>query len=226
MNSLQDYSIATLLPESLKKDPFVVALGEAVEKELKEAYREAESMSNFSDVDKLPEPLLDYLAHQKHVDFYDNTLPIEKKRGLVKNATMWHRKKGTKWAVEQVVSLIFNNSQVTEWFEYGGNPYFFRVETEQALTDETEVSRLVKLIDSAKNRRSWLENVTIKRTNDMNLFASGVVSEWKKTDLETKQFTMPDLLANQQYRGFISAWNQTEIYMEVNHEWLTTRVLF
>ncbi len=47
MNSLRDYSIPLLLPDSLRNDDFVVALGEAFETEMKEMYREAEILSNF-----------------------------------------------------------------------------------------------------------------------------------------------------------------------------------
>lgn len=164
MNSLQDYSVVNLLPESLKKDPFIVALGEAVEKELKEAYREAESLSNFYDVDKLPVPLLDYLAYQKHVDFYEPDLPIEQKRKLVKNTTSWHRKKGTPWAVEQVTSIVFPNAEVVEWFEYGGSPYYFlvKLDLEEDFSLSTDKPRLKRLIDTTKNKRSWLEKIVFK----------------------------------------------------------------
>lgn len=162
MNSLQDYSITSLLPNSLKSDPFVVALGEAVEIELKEAYREAENMANLNDVDKLPEQLVDYLAYQKHVDFYEHTLSIDQKRKLIKNATQVHRKKGTPFAIEKVLESLRLPGEVLEWFQYVGNPYYFRVEIEAVeLTSET-LKLLNMLIDEYKNKRSWLDYIAIK----------------------------------------------------------------
>ncbi|MDX8367792.1 phage tail protein I [Cytobacillus sp. IB215665] len=162
MNSIQEYSVVDLLPQSLKVDPFMVALGEAFEQEIKGAYREAESMSIFYDVNKLPENLLDYLAFQKHVDFYENSLPIEQKRQLIQNANMWHRTKGTPWAVEQVVSIVFPNAEVFEWFDYSGDPYYFQIEVEQTNIKSDDIKRLIQMVDATKNKRSWLEGIAVK----------------------------------------------------------------
>lgn len=210
-------SIIDLLPDSLKIDPFIVALAEAFEIELKEAYQEAETVSNFNDVDNLPEPILDYLAYQKHVDFYENTLPIEQKRGLIKNATAWHRKNGTPWAVEQVVSIIFKNAKVAEWFEYGGNPYFFRVETEETLKSSSDFNRLVKMIDSTKNKRSVLQEINIKRNLNMNLFFGGIVSTRNKIHIKPAPFKMPTLTQTKYFGGVISYKTKTTIKSEVTH---------
>lgn len=211
MNSLQDYSILDLLPISLKKDPFIIALAEAIEIQLNEAYQDAMKLTNFNDVDNLPEPLLDYLAYQRHVDFYENDLSIDQKRKLIKNATMWHRKKGTPWAVEEVVSVVFNNAEAKEWFDYEGKPFFFRVETDDTLKQSTDLDRLVKMIDATKNKRSHLENVTIKRTKEGTVFTGGVITEYKQITLNPIEFKMPDLYQELYSGGFITVWNDTNI---------------
>lgn len=162
MNNLNDYSIPNLLPESLK-EPFIIAFAEAIEIELKQAYREAEVISNFSEVENLPENLLDYLAYQKHVDFYEFDLPIEQKRKLIKNSSEWHRKKGTPWAVEQVSSIIFEKAIIKEWFEYNGDPFRFLIQLDlDADYIKHDKSRLRELIDATKNKRSKLEKIVFK----------------------------------------------------------------
>lgn len=154
MIKLTDLVIPSLLPSSLKNDPFVIALAEVFEIELKEAYREAERLANLSDIDNLPEKLLDYLAYQKHVDFYDNSLSIEQKRDLIKFSQQWHRKKGTKWAIETVVSIFFKNSHVVEWFEYNQSPYHFQVEILPLNVTRKRIEQLYKMINATKNARS------------------------------------------------------------------------
>src|SRR5690606_24826621 len=114
-----------LLPYSLKQDPVLVAMFEAVVIQLHEAYEEAETLSNLVDVDKIPERLLDLLAYENHVDFYDSDLTVEQKRELVKKSFSWHRKKGTRWAVEQILHIFFKDVDLYEWFEYDGTPYRF-----------------------------------------------------------------------------------------------------
>lgn len=175
MSNLIELIINDLLPPSLKADPFIVALGEGVEIELKAAYREAETLANSFDVNKLPESLLDYLAHQKHVDFYNTNFPIEAKRKLVKDNTHFHRIKGTPAVVEQLIDTVFGDGQVKEWFDYNGNPFNFRVETSNQSATNERAQEFIKAINAVKNTRSHLESVVLLSTEQTNLYWGGVV---------------------------------------------------
>ncbi|MFY0521031.1 phage tail protein I [Lysinibacillus sp. UGB7] len=151
-----------LLPHSLRQDPVLVAIAEAAEIQLKHAYQKAEAIYNLINIDKMPEQLLDLLAFEKHVDFYEVDLPVEQKRELVKASIKWHRKKGTRGAVEDVVSIIYKNAQVFEWFEYGGEEYHFKIEVDEPFIANEDMKRLRKMVDATKNKRSWLEYVAVK----------------------------------------------------------------
>lgn len=177
MSNLTDYNIANLIPHSLQQDPFVIALSNAVEKELKEAYNEARVLFNLSDYDNLPEGILDYLAYDQHIDFYEVTLPIEQKRGLLKNSIPWHRKKGTPSAVEGLISTLFDQGRVEEWFEYGGEPYYFRIVTTNKSVTNEKAAEFIRALDSVKNKRSWLETVILESAESMNLVVGAFVHE-------------------------------------------------
>lgn len=151
-----------LLPYSLRQDPVFVAIAEAVEIQFKQAYQEAEDIYNLVDIDKMPEALLDLLAYEKHVDFYEVGLPVEQKRELVKASIKWHRKKGTRGAIEDVVSIIYKNAHVFEWFEYGGEEYRFKIEVEEPFIANEDMKRLKRMVEATKNKRSWLEYVAVK----------------------------------------------------------------
>lgn len=151
-----------LLPISLQSDPVVVVMFEAAIIQLQELYDKAMMVVDFVNIDKLPEDLLDLIAFEKHVDFYDNDLTIEQKRELIKTSISWHRKKGTRWAVENVVSIVYKNAQVYEWFEYEGDPYFFCIYVDEPFIFAKDLKRLTNLIDATKNKRSWLEYIAIK----------------------------------------------------------------
>lgn len=151
-----------LLPISLTYDPVTVAMFEATIIQLQEIYEDAVLLFDLVNIDNLPEELLDLIAFEKHVDFYDSKLSIEQKRNLIKKSISWHRQKGTRWAVEEIVSIIYSNAQVFEWFEYGGEPYRFKIEIDQPFIYTKDMNRLKKLVNSTKNLRSWLEHVAIK----------------------------------------------------------------
>lgn len=200
MNSLQDNVLVDLLPQSLKGDPFMVALAEAVEKELKDAYREAEKLANLHDVDNLPEPVLDYLLTQWHVTYDEGAglaTRIEEKRRLVKNAYKLHRIKGTKRALEMVLEMLNIRGVIKEWFEYGGEPHHFRIEimevTTKGLSDDT-FSLLDRLIEQYKRKSAWLESIQIFLTGHAaTSFSTAMLSgeeitvyPWQETNIESR----------------------------------------
>jgi len=116
--------------------------------------------------DKCPEHLLPHLAWALSVDNWNSNWPVERKRQVIKDSIYIHRKKGTRDAVERVVSAIRGDgTKVTEWFEDKANlqPGDFRVDYVSTGTpvDGAELGKLVPAINSAKNVRSSLKEITI-----------------------------------------------------------------
>lgn len=63
--------------------------------------------------------LIDILAWQFHVDFYDHTKPLDFRRQLVQNSIQWHMRKGTVALLQEVLDLFWpGGASLTEWFEY------------------------------------------------------------------------------------------------------------
>lgn len=160
MIKVQDNSLLHLLPYSLREDPVVVAMAEAAEIQLKEAYREAEILFNLVEIEKVPEQLLDLLSYEKHVDFYDVSLPIEQKQEVIKASISQHRKKGTPEAVEKALSAISVENRLLEWFEYNGSPFFFS--TLLNLESSPDRIQMKKIINATKNTRSWFDKFIFK----------------------------------------------------------------
>jgi phage tail P2-like protein len=106
------------------------------------------------------ETLIDLLAWQFHVDFYEPWLPVEIKRELVLKSLDWHYRKGTPSVVEEIVSTVFTRAKVEEWYEYGGRPYGFRIATEEQKPDAETLKKLIRAINSVKNTRSFLDEFT------------------------------------------------------------------
>ena len=167
-----------LLPDLLRADPRLAAAQAALEHQLRLLSEAARECIFLPRLDELPESVLDLLAEQYHVDFYEPTgMSIEIKRSFIRDALLWHRLKGTPAAVETVLRRIFRHSDVKEWFEYGGEPFFFRVDIDLDSDDEPAdhdtLERMRKAVKESKNARSWLEtyNLSIRpqdavKTND------------------------------------------------------------
>ncbi|EBZ4698170.1 phage tail protein I [Salmonella enterica subsp. enterica serovar Saintpaul] len=117
-------------------------------------------------VDIVDASALPSLAGQFHVQGLEGWLFAankQEKRELIKQAIELHKYKGTPWAVRRVLEILSLPGTISEWFEYGGKAYFFKVEIElinQGM-DENLFNNLVDLIHEYKNVRSKLEALIV-----------------------------------------------------------------
>ncbi|EFH7121059.1 phage tail protein I [Escherichia coli] len=106
------------------------------------------------------------LAEQFHVQGLEGwlfTTDEREKRELIKQAIELHKYKGTIWAVRRVLEILSLPGTISEWFEYGGKAYFFKVDIElvDKGMDENLFNNLVELIHEYKNTRSKLEALIV-----------------------------------------------------------------
>ena len=79
-------------------------------------------------------------------------LDLSTKRKLVKNAIEDHRIRGTPAAVEKLFADVFDGAVVKEWWEFGGNPYEFRIEQiGRMLATESDYQDFHLALNVAKN---------------------------------------------------------------------------
>jgi len=160
---LSNVSILNLMPPNLSADPNIKMIAVAFDETLQNTIQKIPGINIIPNLvlNKIVEEmLLDLLAWQFHVDFYDPGLPFEIKRGLVLKSLDWHTRKGTPSTVEEIVTDIFSEAKIEEWFEYGGFPYRFRITVGDYLPDEATTKKIVKAINTTKNTRSCLDLVT------------------------------------------------------------------
>jgi Phage tail protein (Tail_P2_I) len=63
--------------------------------------------------------LIDILAWQFHVDFYDVGKPLAFRQNLVQQAISWHRRKGTVALVQEVLDTYWpGGASLVEWYTY------------------------------------------------------------------------------------------------------------
>jgi len=159
------------LPPSISFDPDVLAAAEAIDAELRQTtgfIPNAAIIRRLRNKEITDPALLDILAWGLHVDFYDSAFPTEVKQELVAKSLDWHTRKGTPSAVEEVVAAAFNDAEVSEWFEYGGRPYRFKISINNAGNKEdisrARIQSIIDAVKSMKNTRSWLESIIIQTT--------------------------------------------------------------
>ncbi|QGR00086.1 phage tail protein I [Paenibacillus psychroresistens] len=175
MRDIYSVSLLGILPPSLTSDPQVQAAAQAIDAELQIVSGKIKDLDLLYSIDQLDDVWLDELAWALHVDFYDKTLLIEQKRALINNSDRWHRRKGTPSAVEELLETMFGDGTVVEWYDFGGDPYTFRVTTVNSAATDEDAQQFLDAINSVKNVRSRLESIQICVSDDLNLYFGNVI---------------------------------------------------
>lgn len=161
------------LPDVLKEDKKLNALASIVANVLSARPDEIDRIRIYPQIENLPEPLLDILAYDFKVDWYGYNYSLDVKRAQIKDSFRVHRTLGTKGSVEKALNNIYPGTEIEEWFDYGGDPFYFRV-----LLDVTDQrvgishDEIIRTINMFKPIRSHLQDNTVIYRSRANIVIS------------------------------------------------------
>ena len=150
-----------LTPRFLLEDQNGFALAMAIRAGLEYFLaRCGEALACVNDVDQMPEWRLDEMAWELNC-IYDYAADVEMKRRWIKSALPYFWVYGTAAAIKKFMEGYFTDAEAEEWFEYGGEPYHFRMVVEGTWSAENQ--RWLNIaVERAKNLRSVLDHVTVQ----------------------------------------------------------------
>ena len=210
---LQSTSLLDILPQNLLADKKINAAAQALDDELQKITEATRNALLLPRLDELSEEVIDLLAWQWHVDFYEPSMSIETKRQLVRESIAWHRIKGTKAAVEKMAQTVFKGGVVTEWFEYGGEPYHFRIDllTAPNITQD-DTARLLAVVNAAKNVRSVLDELRFRREAQNDMYYAAAPSIHTTYEIRPAEITDATAEARRHIGAAVSTHTAYEVY--------------
>lgn len=154
--------LTRILPDSSFLDDKMYASAKALDVEITKFHMAVPEVLHLPRLDELSGVILDFLAEQFHIDAYDAiNFSDEEKRNLIRQSIAWHRIKGTPAAVKMILQDAFKNLRLDEWFDYGGEPYYFRLWSNGYISTPERFKSFWNMFMDAKNVRSHLEKVII-----------------------------------------------------------------
>lgn len=182
---LDKLNVLDLCPSSISDDETIQALANVATDALIQINSDIDKLLIYKNLHSLPIGVVDALAWQLHVDFYDDTLSREKKEMLVLNSIDWHRRKGTVGLVEEAITSIYSEAKVLENWDYGGRPYYFKLQMTGYLMDPVTREQLMRVLNVVKNKRSWLEDIEYIHEVDSNmLYIGGIATSAGSVNVE------------------------------------------
>ena len=165
-------SLPTLLPPSSSK----------LQRDLEEVFANrivslGKQGRNVTKPDIAAEHILPWLAWEMSVDVWNDNWAVEVRRGVINASLFVHKKKGTIGALKKALGALgVDGLQLEEWFEYGGDPYHFRVFIEIISSgfDLNILDEILAVIINSKNVRSHLESLKAYLTTKSSMPYIGV----------------------------------------------------
>ena len=150
IKSLLDAEIRDGTPRILGEQPWVKALSLAVLELHRRTMDYIDGSQIYTAIDTVREEVLDALAVNWKIDWYDTEYDLEQKRRIVKTALTIRRTMGTAAAVKAQADAIYPGSTVEEWFEYGSTPGHFRLRVNIMTVEEQEKFAAMSLAEGER----------------------------------------------------------------------------
>lgn len=183
-----DGQITDILPRNLMQESAAQAFSAAVREGTRLLYKYTQVCYIYCSIETAPEPVIDLLAKELRTQYYSDAMELDVKRGLVRNTLSWYMSAGTPAAVEELVAATFGKGEVREWFEYGGEPYFFRIIT-NADASYASIAEFEQLIKKVKNTRSHIDKMSFLRSQEARIYVAvtNIIKKktkvgWEETD--------------------------------------------
>jgi P2-related tail formation protein len=163
----RDAQLTDGLPEILAQEPWETILAQVFAQEMQRYLLAIETHLILSWIDRLPEEMLDILAMDMLLWQYRETDVMEQKREAVKSAWMFWSKAGTVFASRKIAEIFFGNAELEEWFNYGGEPNFFRVIVPDQSPTWDRILKFLEISEYFKRLSQELEGVRIVFRNEV-----------------------------------------------------------
>lgn len=175
-NDIYRIDFTQTFPTALQHDPKMIALAKSLAAELLTVSGHLEDVLIYSRFDSLPEELVDILAYDMHVDWYEYEDPLAVKRQTVKNSVKVHKRMGTKYAVETAIQALFPGATVQEWFEYEGEPHHFQITIPLpgGITPEI-LADLRRRVWHVKRLSSWLDSIITETKIEKDIYITPIL---------------------------------------------------
>lgn len=163
---LSELKFIKLLPQFMREDDANQGLAAAVDGLARDLDARAQKNKTWDQLDNMNGQELDALADELNIRWYDTAVDIETKRRLIRESDLVHMRLGTPWAVEEVITAYFGSGVVREWWEYGGEPFHFKVLSDNPSLTNENYDIFLHVLEIVKRKSAVLESILITLTGE------------------------------------------------------------
>lgn len=199
---LSNIDFLLLLPQFMRDDAAVKGMAAGLNEIIPGLAASIDKLSTWDHIDEMADVELDELAWELNIPWYDTSASLAIKRDVIKNSDQIHRRLGTKWAVEQIVSTYFGEGRIAEWWEYGGEPGHFQINSSNPSINNERLTEFINLLEKVKRASAKLDAIVISLSGELNLFAGIAMHEIGKEQYAIGAVPAGDITSTPAVLGF------------------------
>ena len=158
---IKNMDFVRLLPFFMRGDEANEALSKGVNKVTEQLAERMDPLTTWDKLNKMTGEELDLLAEELHISWYDKDSPLDIKREIIKDSDIIHAKLGTNWAALQVINTYFGEGHIVDWYDYGGNPGHFKIQTvNQSILNE-KANKFLDILNKVKRKSAHLDAIEL-----------------------------------------------------------------
>ena len=162
-----------ILPSLLRNDKFSRDVAELLNVYLDEIGEMYSNLFLMRNLDKFNDSVLDEIAKDRSIVWYDSLLPTDRKRDMIKNYRLVYRTLGSEKAVLQLVQDYFGSSgSVTNWHTYDGAHHRFKITINNLYFATEYLYRFLDSLQWVKSADTWLDELIINRRSTQSMFVN------------------------------------------------------
>lgn len=142
----------------------------AVERQAGRIRNLLKKLNVWSDLDHVTPGHYDYVAACLRALYYRSEMTNEQKLAIIKSTLMTYRYAGSVRAVEELLNNLFSKAEFIPWYEYGGKPFCFKIQTSDSMTKE-EINYFLDVVNKVKSARDRVEIIEVNRITSQDMHA-------------------------------------------------------
>ena len=200
MIDFKNGELLNMLPSPMASQIQQICISYALKQGVRLILNKADMTRTQAMIESLPERILYVLAGELSTPYYQEDMPLEKKRDIIKRTLLWHLTAGTPSAMRELIEIVIGEGIIVEWPDFDEPPYTpgtFDILTDVQITEEI-VTQFIAIIERVKNERSHLRRLHLHRRSDAHWYIGAATrSEPHRTALNATKTEQK--LQNQTY---------------------------
>lgn len=172
-----DINSIILIPAFMREDETVKGLAAAFDTIFSKIVSKMYYANIWKNIERLTNGEMDFVGKTLNIPWYHDSFTIEQKQIVLYEYRNLYYNIGTSGSIIQLLNSIYGDAEISEWYEYDGSPFHFKIRTENATAVNEKAELFLRLLDRVKKATAILDEIEIESSGSNYIYLKSVSIE-------------------------------------------------